>query len=88
MSYRVWLRSKPGFFTQYDGYVDVNVATTPADEDAATEEKNHTIDPFYGAHTLQNFAIESAQCGEQKKTRISRETFSSNPPSYLKRRVG
>jgi len=39
MSYRVWLRSKPGFFTQYDGYVDVNVATRPADEDAATEIK-------------------------------------------------
>ena len=34
MSYTVWLRSKPGFYAQYDGKVDVDDASS---EDQAIE---------------------------------------------------
>ncbi len=41
--YRVWLRSKPGFYEQYDGKIDVYADSDEQAIDEAFRELKHTF---------------------------------------------
>lgn len=45
MKYRVWVRSVPGMYAQYDGYVDVHADDKWDAEDAALEKLKRTSFP-------------------------------------------
>lgn len=44
-AYRVWLRSVPGFYAQYDGYVDVNADDAEDAKRRAVRELQRTSFP-------------------------------------------
>lgn len=59
MLYRVWLRSTPGFYEQYDGYVDVNAEDTDEAKEKAIEKLRRTSFPD---RSRNMWRVEKVEC--------------------------